>query len=472
PMEPGEALALDDPSDEALAAAAFLEDEDEDEGEEIDDFDDEPIEPEIIRDWMTSVPQTWLEWTALRDEICESPASRRSFRNWMMNKLEEDQHLERGLGLAAAGENAQALAELNQADGDLPKLLAAECLSHTDFVGAETALKGLTSSAAVGFAARLKLAEVHFHTHNAEGLGADVAAIEGEGGSAADKAYITGLLAETEGDHDGALTAWQAALEADGDHVQTTFRLAALLDRFGDDDEAMSLLDRFRSGELPSHTGALMNLGVLYEDRDLYDWAATCFGLVVANEPNNVVARRCLTDAHASLVQYHDESQERKADKQNAVLRIPVTDFELSVRARNCLQRMNLHTLGDLVNRTESELLSFKNFGETSLEEVKQILAMKGLRLGMITGSGSVIEAAVSTTESSSSSSGDVKDLNVSELDLSVRSRAALATLGVTRVDDLCRTTETTLLSCKNFGQTSLDEIRSKLRNLGMDLTG
>ena len=58
------------------------------------------------------------------------------------------------------------------------------------------------------------------------------------------------------------------------------------------------------------------------------------------------------------------------------------TDFELSVRARNCLKKMQIRTLGDLLRISEAELLSYKNFGETSLTEIKTMLASKGLRLG------------------------------------------------------------------------------------------
>src|SRR5256714_13193773 len=64
------------------------------------------------------------------------------------------------------------------------------------------------------------------------------------------------------------------------------------------------------------------------------------------------------------------------------VLEIPVTDFELSVRSRNCLKKMNIKTLGDLTRVSEQQLLSSKNFGETSLTEIKEMLATKGLRLG------------------------------------------------------------------------------------------
>ena len=75
---------------------------------------------------------------------------------------------------------------------------------------------------------------------------------------------------------------------------------------------------------------------------------------------------------------YYDEELERKEDRLNQILRIPITDFELSVRARNCLNKMNIVTLGDLVRQTEQELLSYKNFGETSLNEIKEILALEG----------------------------------------------------------------------------------------------
>ena len=89
-------------------------------------------------------------------------------------------------------------------------------------------------------------------------------------------------------------------------------------------------------------------------------------------------------DAVAALNQYYDEDQERREDKRNKIMRTPINDFELSVRSRNCLAKMNIRTLGDLVKKTEAELLSYKNFGETSLYEIKHILNQKNLRLGQL----------------------------------------------------------------------------------------
>ena len=64
--------------------------------------------------------------------------------------------------------------------------------------------------------------------------------------------------------------------------------------------------------------------------------------------------------------------QAKRMAKRSAVMDIPVTDFELSVRARNCLKKMNIRTLGDLVRTTEQQLLAYKNFGETSLKELQE----------------------------------------------------------------------------------------------------
>jgi len=67
-------------------------------------------------------------------------------------------------------------------------------------------------------------------------------------------------------------------------------------------------------------------------------------------------------------------SQEHLIDK-------PVTELDLSVRARKALQLLGVQTIGDLCARTEAELLGVKNFGTTSLNEVKERLATLGIGL-------------------------------------------------------------------------------------------
>ncbi len=73
----------------------------------------------------------------------------------------------------------------------------------------------------------------------------------------------------------------------------------------------------------------------------------------------------------------------REEAKLNENLFRSVDELELSVRSANCLQQANIKTIGDLVQRTEAEMLKTKNFGRKSLKEIKEILAEMGLSLGM-----------------------------------------------------------------------------------------
>ncbi len=73
----------------------------------------------------------------------------------------------------------------------------------------------------------------------------------------------------------------------------------------------------------------------------------------------------------------------RQDDELKRLLDRPIADLELSVRARNCLDSANLQTLRDLVIMNEAEVMKLKNLGKTSLTEIKNRLAEKGLSLGM-----------------------------------------------------------------------------------------
>ena len=65
------------------------------------------------------------------------------------------------------------------------------------------------------------------------------------------------------------------------------------------------------------------------------------------------------------------------------VLLRPVDDLELTVRSANCLKAENIYYIGDLIQRTETELLKTPNLGRKSLNEIKEVLAARGLTLGM-----------------------------------------------------------------------------------------
>ena len=75
-----------------------------------------------------------------------------------------------------------------------------------------------------------------------------------------------------------------------------------------------------------------------------------------------------------------DSSQEEQLDP---ILLRPVDDLELTVRSANCLKAENIYYIGDLIRRTEVELLKTPNLGKKSLTEIKDVLASRGLSLGM-----------------------------------------------------------------------------------------
>lgn len=74
---------------------------------------------------------------------------------------------------------------------------------------------------------------------------------------------------------------------------------------------------------------------------------------------------------------------EKKEDQIDPILLRPVDDLELTVRSANCLKAENIYYIGDLIQRTEVELLKTPNLGKKSLTEIKDILASRGLSLGM-----------------------------------------------------------------------------------------
>lgn len=77
------------------------------------------------------------------------------------------------------------------------------------------------------------------------------------------------------------------------------------------------------------------------------------------------------------------EAPQRGAPQIDPVLLRPVDDLELTVRSANCLKAENIYYIGDLIQRTENELLKTPNLGRKSLNEIKEVLAARGLTLGM-----------------------------------------------------------------------------------------
>jgi DNA-directed RNA polymerase subunit alpha len=267
-----------------------------------------------------------------------------------------------------------------------------------------------------------------------------------------------------------AVALYQRAIGVDPRHAGALFGLALENDRIGNDEDAFDFYKRAASA-FPSHVGTLVNLGLMYEDRNDFSRAQACYRRVLEVFPDHPRARLFLKDAAAGGSMLYDEDAQKRNERLSQMLNIPVTDFELSVRSRNCLQKMGLRTLGDLTRITEQQLLTSKNFGETSLFEIREMLQSKGLSLGQYAHEKKEQEPPIDTS-SLSPDQQVLLDRPIAELNLSVRARKCMVRLQLSTIGELIRKTGDDLLECKNFGVTSLNEVREKLTALNLKLRG
>jgi DNA-directed RNA polymerase subunit alpha len=108
----------------------------------------------------------------------------------------------------------------------------------------------------------------------------------------------------------------------------------------------------------------------------------------VAPEDALAYAARILQDQLSVFVNFEEPSKEKAQEPVpelafNPALLKKVDELELSVRSANCLKNDNIVYIGDLIQKTEAEMLRTPNFGRKSLNEIKEVLAQMGLHLGM-----------------------------------------------------------------------------------------
>ena len=327
----------------------------------------------------------------------------------------------------------------------------------------DNAAEEFRQAASAGFnAAECKLREagevrMAGHLDKAEEL---IRSTGSEGARLAEYSYQMGAVLFDRGDTFGAIEYFERAVDMDPHHVRALFALALENSLHGNDDEAIKLYERCLS-KPPYYVGALLNLGLLYEDSENYSCAQYCFEKVLQHDPGNERAMLYLKDIEATSNMYYDEETLKAQQKLDQLLSRPVTDFELSVRSRNCLAAMDIDSLGDLTEVSEQELLSGKNFGETSLDEVRELMKQHGLSIGQNLHD-KQREPTVPFKDLSPQEQA-LMSMPVVDLNLSVRSRKCMTRLGITTVGELVSRTPDELLSAKNFGVTSLNEIRAKL---------
>lgn len=149
---------------------------------------------------------------------------------------------------------------------------------------------------------------------------------------AAEEYFKRGLEAENGGLSQKAVDYYERALNEDPDHEQACFHLAVLYDRQADDAKAIDLYERLCAGT-PVYLNALMNLAVLYEDNNHYDEAHRCLDAILRTDPNHTRARLFMKDVESARSMFYEEEGDRRPDRRDLVLDVPLSDFELTVRS-------------------------------------------------------------------------------------------------------------------------------------------
>ena len=388
-----------------------------------------------------------------------------------MAKTGQEASLAVGIGLFILGRNAEAIEKLQKTNDCKEKFIyLAFALRRTgEFDQAIENLRNSLDYEADKMSISLEKAATYRHAGNFEAAAKELKACKNFENVSAEYHYQAGRLQEVRGLYAQAMDNYKTTLELSPNHQRALFHLAFRCDLSGDEEAAIDYYRQIASSS-PAYISALLNLAVLYEDAGQYDKAAKCVDTVLETHPNHQRAILFNKDIESSKTMFYDEEKEKKKTRKSQILETPISDFELSVRSRNCLKKMRINTLSDLLNITEVELLSYKNFGETSLREIKSILEPKGLTLGMALEIEQLPSVEISEGTVAIDEDEGLRNKPVDDLQLSVRARKCLQKLNLRSIGELTHKTEAELLGCKNFGVTSLNEINKALTNLGLSL--
>lgn len=287
--------------------------------------------------------------------------------------------------------------------------------------------------------------------------------------------YVMGRVLETEGQYGDAMGHYEMAIEKDDSHKEALFRLALNCDLNGENERAIALYQRCAKLQ-PTFLGALINLGVLYEDQGDYEKAVDCYEQVLAADPAHKRARLFLKDAEASQHMVTDEEKTLRFRERTNIMQLPLSNLEFSTRTENVLEKLNVNTLGELASLTKEELLQFKNFGEASLSEIQEVLARNNIRLksgkeaGETAASGEKSDEGEAVSDSEDKAEDDIMSASVAKLGFTGRVAKCIEHLGIETVGELLEYTADELLATPNFGRSSLKDVEDKLSEFGLGL--
>ena len=405
------------------------------------------------------------ELDKLRDLIEEASETHKSSRSPDVRTLTA---LEAGIGKWITRDFAGAAESLGPL-GDNPEALFFVGLCHAELGECDAAVKALEKAEKKGqdaFACGMAAADALRCAGRIDEAVEIVRTFQKTHDGEAELHYQKGRFLEAQAEIEKAAEALERAIELNPQHAAALFHLAYWNDLRGNDEAAIEYYEKAVAVK-PTHRNTLLNLGVLYEDYGEYDKAAAVYDRVLSATPTDPRARMYYKDTSESISMYYDEALERRQTRTAQMLKTPLSEFELSARARSCLEQMDVRTLGDLARLEEEDLSHSKNLGETSLGELRELLRSRGLNFGMAAEFG---EAPRIRPPLPTGGDSELSNKPIGDLDLSIRCQKCMQTLNITTVAELAQRSEKDLMGCQNFGQTSLQEIKNKLAGLNLSL--
>lgn len=299
-------------------------------------------------------------------------------------------------------------------------------------------------------------------TGDVDAAATEVARFEKKIGENENLYYLKGLVSLEKKNYDDAERQFKKALQINANHAGSLLELAFLAERWGEDDEAFGILENLLKIK-PVRSSALMNLGLCYEDRNDFTKAIQCYNAVLTQYPGLKVAKLYLHDALESQKMFYDEEQLKRAEKEKKLAAIHISDLRLTKPLINALQKARIYTLADLLHKPEEDLAKLPGVGIARLKEIKEALNARGLSLAS--------KKERELQDYFSKVNPVLLNKPLSEIDWKqARARKLMSRLGLVTVKDLIKYSETELRSQSNVGETTIQDIRERLSELGIEL--
>lgn len=185
-----------------------------------------------------------------------------------------------------------------------------------------------------------------------------------------------------------------------------------------------------------------------------------------------------------ALKEYHSIKNKTKnlnseLDSNISLLMTDLSDLNLSYRTYNSLRNEDIFKIGDLIQRQERDLLRIPNFGQKSLQELREVIGPLGLNFSQDgeeiqnfnNNKNNLIEISETDTEDKQDKYNPFYYKKIEDLNISVRTANAMRNININYIGELVQKTEQELMNTPNFGRNSLEEINELLRSMNLSLS-